>query len=344
MKRHVCMIRLLLGLLCCALTPAAASADRVRVVVAGSERSTNAQFVRDIAKYVARPADIEFDVRHAAGSADALVRLREGGGQQQFAVLQADVAEAYLGAAARGNIEAGQLLAPVRVVAPLQEDEIYFIVRSDSPLNFVHEIENTRINVGPLHADTALTVATLYRLMFNAALPDQQTSFHSHQNALVKLTEQTVDVVALVAPQPARILADMKSEARRFVKLLKFDPKHAGTSGALKVYSPRIIPAAIYPNLLDEDLPVLAVKIYLVSHGRNDVLQSRFANAWCQNLERLRAEGHPGLSALELALPPLATGWHYSRPFERELSACVEGKRPPAESCSQEDRALGLCG
>ncbi|MDP2809090.1 MAG: TAXI family TRAP transporter solute-binding subunit [Rhodocyclaceae bacterium] len=343
MKYRDGTLRLLLGLLCCVLTPLAWSADRTRMVVAGSERSTNAQVVRDIAKHVTKPADIELDVRHSAGSADALMRLREGGGQQ-FAVLQADIAEAFLGAAARGNIEAGQLLAPVRVIAPLHEEGIYFIVRSDSPLNFVHEIENARINVGQLHGDTALTVATLYRLMFDAALPEQQTSFNSHQNALVKLTEQLVDVVALVAPQPARILADMKPEARRFVKLLKFDPNHPRSGGILKVYSARAIPAASYPNLLDEDLPALAVKIYLVSHGRNDAVQARFANAWCQNLPRLRAEGHPGLRGLELALPQPVSGWNYSKPFERELRACIEGKRAPAESsCSQEDRALGLC-
>ena len=343
MRTHAGTRRLLLGFLCGLLTSTAWSADKLRLVVAGSERSTNAQVVRDIAKHVAKPADIEFDVRHSPGSADALMRLREGSGLQ-FAVLQADLAEAVLGAAARGNIEAGQLLAPLRVMAPLHEEEIYFIVRSNSPLNFVHEIENARINVGPLRGDTALAVSTLYRLMFDTALPEPQTSFHSHQNALVKLTEQTVDVVALVAPQPARLLADMKSEARRFVKLLKFDPRHRGAGGPLKVYSARVIPAANYPNLLDEDLSALAVRIYLVSHGRNDVVQARFANAWCQNLPRLRSEGHPALRGLELAVPPLANGWYYSRPFERELGACIDGKRAPAESCSLEERALGLCG
>lgn len=343
MKRRVAALGLLLGLLCCTLMPLAWSADRVRITVAGSERSVNAQVARDIAKFIAKPADIELEVRHSTSVADTLQRLREGGGQQ-FALLPADVAEAYLGAAARGNIEAGQMLAPLRVIAPVREEEIYFLVRSDSPLNFVHEIEHARINLGPLHGSTALSVATLYRLMFDAALPEAQTSFLSHQEALVKLTEQTVDVVALVAPQPARLLADMKPEARRFVKLLKFDPNQAGAGGVLKVYPAKTIPAASYPNLLSEDLPALTVKIYLVSHGRNDALQTRFADAWCQNLPRLRAEGHPALRGLEPALPPLLSGWHYSRPFQRELGACLEGKRAPAETCSQEDRALGLCG
>jgi TRAP-type uncharacterized transport system substrate-binding protein len=334
---------LLLGMLCWMSIPAASAADRVRIIADGPERGTNAQIVRGIATFVAKPADIEFDVRHSAGSSDTLARLREGSGQQ-FALLPADVAEALLGAAARGNIEAARRFAPIRVIAPLHEEDIYFMVRSDSPLNFVHEIEHARINLGPLQSSTALTVATLYRLMFGTAIDERRTSFLSHQDALVKLTEQAVDVVALVSPNPARVLVDMKPEARRFVKLLKFDPAHPGAGKALKVYSAKTIPAANYLNLLVEDLPVLAVKVYLVSHGRNDALQMRFADSWCQNLARLRVEGHPALSGLEPGLPPLLSGWSYAQPFERGLRACMEGKRALVESCSQEERALGLCG
>ena len=335
-------LRLFLGALCLLATPIASGADRVRVLAEGSERSTNAQIVRGIAMLIAKPAGIEVDMRQSAGPLNTLVRLREGSGQQ-FALLQADLAEAYLGAAARGSIEASQLLAPIRVIAPLHEEDIYFMVRSNSPLNFVHEIEGTRINVGVLNGSTALTVSMLYRLMFNVPIPEQQTSFHSHQDALVKLTEEAVDVVAFVSPDPARLLADMRPEARRFVKLLKFDANYPGARRVFNIYSAKTIPAASYPNLLDDDLPTLAVKIYLVSHGRNDALQARFANAWCQYLPRLRDQGPPALQGLDLALPPLVSGWHYSRPFERELRACIEGKRTPAESCPQEDRVLGLC-
>jgi hypothetical protein len=307
------------------LMPVAWGAERIRIILDGSERSTNAQIVSGIATFIAKPAGIELDVRHSAGPPDLLVRLREGSGQQ-FAVMQADVAEALLSAAARGNTEASQFLAPIRVMAPLHEEDIYFMVRRDSPLEFVHEIENSRINLGTRNGSTALTVATLYRIMFNAAIPERQTGFLSHQDALVKLTEGTVDVVALVSPHPARRLADMKPGARRFVKLLKFDPNHPSASRTLKVYSAKVIPAANYPNLLIEDLPALAVKIYLVSHGTNDALQERFANSWCQNLPRLRDEGHPALRGLELALPQLAFGWQYSPPFESKINACMDGK------------------
>ncbi len=343
MTRQFWLLRLVCCVFCCALIPRAVGADRVRVVVDGSERSNNAQIIRSIATIVAKPAEIEFDVRYSAGPPDALARLREGSGQQ-FAVLPADVAEAFFLAAARGNVEAGRLLAPIRAIAPLGEEDIFFVVRSDSPLNYVHEIENARINLGLPNGSTALTTAMVYRLMFNAAIPDHLVTFHSHQNALIKLTEQTVDVVALVAPHPARLLTEMKPEARRFVKLLKFDSTRAGIDRVLSVYGKKTIPATNYPNLLSEDLSTLAVKIYLVSHGRNDALQTRLANSWCQNLPQLRDQGHFALKGSEQSLPRLVSGWLYSRPFERAFNACLEGKQTPAESCSQEDRALGLCG
>ena len=341
MRRHLPRLSLLLGVLCALQMPLAWGADRVRMIVAGSERGTSAQIARDIAKHVAKPADIEFDLRHSAGSPDTLLRLREGGGLQ-FAILQADAAEVYLGAAARGNIEAGQLIAPVRFLAPLHAEEIHFIVRSDSPLNFVHEIDKARINLGPPNGGTVLTGTSLYRLMFDTAIPDSQASFLAHPVALVKLTEQALDVVVLVAPQPARLLADMKAEARRFVKLLKLDPTHPGTARVLKTYSATTIPAASYPSLLDEDLPALAIRNYLVSHGRNDALLARFANAWCQHLPQPKAAGNPGPE--EAALPVPVSGWLYARAFERELRACLDGKPATPETCSQVDRALGLCG
>lgn len=334
-------LRLSLGLLFWAIAQVASGADRLRIIVDGSERGTNTQIVRSIAAIIARPAGIDLDVRHSAGAPDTLIRLREGRGHQ-FAILQADVAGAFLAAAARGSIEASELIAPIRVIAPLSEDDIYFVVRSDSPLNFVHDIENARINLGVLNGNTALTVSTVYRLMFENPIPEQQTTFHPQQEALVRLTEGTLDVVALVASNPARLLADMKPEARRFVKLLKFDSKHPASERVLRFYSAKAVSASTYPHLLDDELSILSVKIYLVSYGKNDSLQSRFANSWCQHLPRLRDQGHPALRGLTVGLPRLVSGWLYSRPVEDKLGACMEDKQLPP--CSQEDRALGLCG
>ena len=61
------------------------------------------------------------------------------------------------------------MIRPLRVIMPLYNEEIYFIVRADSPLNYIHEIKDAKINAGQLGSGTALTATTLYRLMFGGA-------------------------------------------------------------------------------------------------------------------------------------------------------------------------------
>lgn len=342
LRRAAC--RCLPGLFCLLFLGSGWAAERVRLFVLGSDRNSSVQIARDIAKHVALPAGIEFDLRYSNGSPDTLLRLREGSGTQQWAMVQADVAPAYLDAVAEGSAEAGALFGPLRVMAPLYQEDLYFFVRADSPLNYVHDIKNARINLGEARSGTAMTAATLYRRLFGISVPENQASFRSQREALAKLTEQAVDVVALVAARPAKLLADMKPEARGFVKLLKFDPSHATSKEVTAIYSPTTILATSYPNLLTEDLPALSVGIYLVSHGRGDALQARFAQSWCQNLDRLRTDSHPALRSLPDLPPALPKDWSYSRPFERALLACRDDKPAPVETCTPDERALGLCG
>ena len=95
------------------------------------------------------------------------------------------------------------MIRPLRVIMPLYNEEIHFIVRADSPLNYVHEIKDAKLNAGELGSGTALTTTTLYRLMFNAPIPEANASYLSNEDALVKLTtDKSVDVVAVIAGSP----------------------------------------------------------------------------------------------------------------------------------------------
>ena len=191
------------------------------------------------------------------------------------------------------------------------------------------------------------------RLMFGEALPEAKTSFASNEDALVKLiTDKTIDVVAVVAGQPAKLLVDMKPEARQFIKLLKFDPNHAASKAALRTYFPATVRANSYPNLLTDDVPGLAVKAFLVTYdynlkGTQDYL-SRFARSLCQNLPVLQEKGHPKWREVELSLPDLGRGWFYYPPTAKEIRSCVAArtkpKTPPVKPCTQQERILGLCG
>src|SRR5256885_1729362 len=155
-------------------------------IVTASERGTYIQIGRDIAKFVAPAADISLEVLPSAGSAENVQRLRYEPGVK-FAMVQSDVYQAFLDLAASGNAEADDMIKPLRVIMPLYNEEIYFVARSDSPLNFVHEIKDSKINVGPLKSGTAMSATTIYRQMFNAAIPDTHVSYLSNEDGLVKL-------------------------------------------------------------------------------------------------------------------------------------------------------------
>jgi uncharacterized protein len=165
------------------------------------------------------------------------------------------------------------------------------------------------------------------------------------------ISDQSLDVVAVIAGQPAKLLVDMKPEARKFIRLLKFDPNQVASKAALKTYFPATVRATSYPNPLSEDIPGLAVKAFLVTYDYNtrqtkDYL-TRFARSLCQNFSALQDKGHPKWREVELALPDLGRGWFYYPATAAEIGGCIaakaSAKSQSVKACSQQERLLGLC-
>jgi len=352
MKKIVLCTLLLTGMLCQGMVAAAAVEYKI---VTASERGTYIKIGRDLAQFIAPAADIKLDAVSSAGSAENVQRLRYEPGVK-LALVQSDVYQSFLDMAAGGNTTASAMIRPLRVIMPLYNEEIYFIVRADSDRNFVHEIQNAKMNAGELGSGTALTSATLYRLMFGKPMTDANTSYLSNEEALAKLvTDKTLDVVAVVGGQPTKLLVDMKPESRQLIKLLKFDPNHASSKTALKTYFPATVRASSYPNLLTEDLPGLAVKAFLVTYDfqlKDTVNHLRqMARSMCQNFSTLQEKGHPKWREVDLSLPELGRGWFYFAPTARELRSCMAkdaraatpAKSRVVQECSQQERILGLC-
>jgi uncharacterized protein len=343
------MKRLLLLILMLGMLPTAALARAEFKIVTASERGTYIQIGRDLAKFVAETADIGLEVLPSKGSSDNVARLRDEAGVK-FALVQSDVYQAFLDQAASGNRSAGRIIRPLRVVLPLYNEEIYFVVRADSPLNYIHEIKDKKLSIGPVGSGTALSATTLYRLMFEQPLPEANATYVSNEEALIKLTtDKSVDVAIIVAGQPAKLFADMKPEARQFIKLLKLDDKAPETRRAVETYYPAAIRPASYPNWITEEVPTLTVKAFLVTYdytmGGSVSRLTRFARSLCQNFPRLQAEGHPKWREVQLAVPELPRGWLYYPPMERELRNCIANAQTanPVLACTQQAKVLGLC-
>ena len=352
MKKIIPGLLLLAGLLC--MGPNAVAAVEYQIVTA-SERGTYIKIGRDLAQFVAPTADIQLDAVASAGSAENVRRLRYESGVK-LALVQSDVYQAFLDSANGGNATARALIRPLRVIMPLYNEEIYFVVRADSPLTFIHDIKDAKINAGEAGSGTALTSATLYRLMFGSPLPPVGASYLSNEEALVKLvTDKSLDVVAIVAGQPAKLLADMTPESRKLIKLLRFDSRHASSEAVLKTYFSTRVLTSNYPNLLTEDLPALAVKAFLVTYDfqleNTETHLRKLARSLCQNFSTLQEKGHPKWREVNLTLPDLGRGWLYYTPTLRELKSCIAGESRAAKLvksqaptlCTQQERILGLC-
>jgi uncharacterized protein len=320
-------------------------------IVTADKRGTYFAIGSDLAKFVAPGADIELEVVPTDGSAANIRLLREEAGVK-FAIVQADVYQAFVERAASANRDALRIMRPLRVILPLYNTEIHYIARADSPLNYLHDLKSARINGGLVGSGAAFITHTLYKMMFGTSIPDANTSYLPNDQALVKLiTDRSVDVAVVAAGQPAPIIANMKPEAQKFIKLLKFDPAHPSSKTALSIYAPATVRASSYPNLLKEDFTTVSVGAFLVTYDYN--LQStvdhlvRFARSLCTNFAALQAQGHPKWREVELTLPPLNEGWTYYGPTSREIRGCIAQRSRPAATpgkvCSSEERILGFC-
>jgi uncharacterized protein len=331
----------------------AAQAAMPYKIVTADPKGTYYAIAGDLAKMVAPAAGIDLEVVPTSGSAENIKLLRHEPGVK-FAIVQADVYQAFVDRSVEGQREAARIIRPLRVILPLYNTEIHYIARADSELNYLHDIKNATINGGLVGSGAAFITHTLYRMMFNAPIPEAKASYVSNQEALVKLIgDKSVDVAVVAAGQPAPLIANMTPEAQKFIKLLKFDPSHPSSKQALSIYAPATVRAASYPNLLKENLTTVSVGAFLVTYDYN--LQTtvdylvRFARSLCQNFSALQAQGHPKWREVELALPELNSGWVYYPPTMREIHSCLAGARgaaakpAKAKACSAEERILGFC-
>jgi TRAP transporter TAXI family solute receptor len=330
----------------------AAAGAQYKVVTADA-KGTYFAIGNDMAKFVAPDAGIDLEVLATAGSAANLKHLRYDPGVK-FAIVQADVYQAFLDRAAAGNVTARATIWPLRVILPLYNTEVHYIVRADSPMNNIHEIEGAKINGGIVGSGAALITQNLYRMMFNKPMPEANASYFTNQEALVKLIgDKSVDVVVVAAGQPAPLITNMKPEAQKYIKLLKFDAAHPSSKVPLTVYTQSTVKAGSYPNLLKEDFTTVAVGAFLTTYNFDDNYTAgnlvRFARSLCQNFATLQAKGHPKWREVSLNFPQLANGWAYYQPTMNEIRACLAKPGPAAPAaqsrqCSAEERILGLCG
>jgi TRAP-type uncharacterized transport system substrate-binding protein len=210
----------------------------------------------------------------------------------------------------------------IAVVAPLWMEELYVVVRADSPLRYIHQIKGRRINIGPAGGARALTAQGLYRRMFGGAVPGTRDANLDAPAALERLaTGRSLDAVILAEAQPAALWQELPPSIRDALRVLPLDPEQPASQRAVQAYLPTALRDANGPGTRT---PTLASMAFLVTGAPADDDQSatlaRFVHALCRSLPALQRgdakwrEVQPGLQ--------FDTGWPLARGAEAAWASC----------------------
>lgn len=337
-------------------------------IVTGPETGTNYAFGQDLQKYVSP----ELKVLPSNGSVSNIKALSKQSGIS-LGIVQADAYQAYVKLLSDPDPEtkkwASDVISSLRVIMPLFDQEIYFIVRKDDPIRFVHEIENKRIYMDVEGSGSNLAAKNIYVKMFGHA-PNRVAPFIDknvvgdgditkyRKSALLYLNhpeqgpaERKVDVVIVSGGQPMALIEKLTDD----YKLLTIDTTNEKTQKLLSDYQ---VGAALKSNysFLATDTPVLTVKTYLITANFKDVKRNQSVNnivsSLCANYDQLLQNGHEKWKSvpwtpLNRKLPQLAAGWQYSLDAKNILENCNSQQKTSSYSsqtvCTHEDKAIGLC-
>jgi hypothetical protein len=187
----------------------------------------------------------------------------------------------------------GKAATRLTVMAPLATQELYVFVRADSPLRYLHELKQKRIDIGPAGGSRAVTVDLLYRKMFGAPMSETQVATVVAPDAMHQLVVgKTLDAVILLGSQAQTVLAAMPEEERRAVRLLALQRDNPESRRALQEYLP-----ATLTGTAGTTVTSLASMNFLVAtrpaNARETERLGMLTTSLCRHLGKLQREGDP---------------------------------------------------
>lgn len=108
-------------------------------LVTGGKTGTYFPMGEDLSRLVAAPAGISLEVRESKGSVQNVIEVSETAGVA-LGIVQSDAYQYFVDLANAGDARTKKLLSALRVMLPLHNDELHFIVPANSPFKFIHEI------------------------------------------------------------------------------------------------------------------------------------------------------------------------------------------------------------
>ena len=282
-------------------------------IITGNKKGTYYQFGLNLAQLV-KSRGIRLNVFDSAGSVQNVMAVYKAPGTQ-LGIVQSDVL-AFI--AKVGTDPALKKIANrTRMVFPLYNEEIHLLAQRE--IKDFDDLAGKSVAIGEEGSGTYLTARIL--LEVSDVKPRDLVPIGTDE-ALAQLKQGRIDAMFYVAGFPVRLFTEGVAESDG-LGLVPITNK-----SILEFYPSAQIPAKTY-SWQDQAIDTAAVKAVLVSYDFRGVTceyVGKFAKTLNDNLEWLRANGHPKWKAVDLNFP--LKGW--------EQYDCVKKVLQPSQRSASE--------
>ena len=263
-------------------------------IITGNKRGTYYQFGLNLAQLV-KSRNIRLNVLDSAGSVQNVYAIYKAPGVQ-MGIVQSDVL-AFI-TKIQSDAALTRVAAKTRMVFPLYNEEVHLL--GQQGIEDFDDLADRVVAIGEEGSGTYLTAKILFAV--SEVKPRELVAIGTDE-ALAQLKQRKIDAMFYVAGQPVKLL----SEAVTVQDKLALIP--ITNKSILEFYQGVQIPAKTY-SWQDQGINTIAVKAVLVSYdfrGVNCENVGKFAKILQDNIEWLRANGHPKWKSVDLNAP--VKGW-----------------------------------
>jgi TRAP transporter TAXI family solute receptor len=263
-------------------------------IITGGEKGTYYQFGLNLTTLL-RPKGTEITVHPSKGSIDNIYAVYQKPGVQ-IGIVQSDVL-AFV-ARVQSDPTLRRIAKKTKMVFPLYNEEVHILGRQG--IADFDDLADRRIAIGREGSGTYLTARLLFKV--SEVTPKEMVTIDTEE-ALAELKAGRIDAMFYVAGYPVKLFTEQVAEADR-LQLVPITNK-----SITEFYPPSEIPAATY-SWQRASLSTVAVKAVLVSFDfrrRDCEVVGRMAQTVADNIDWLRANGHPKWKSVDLEYP--LKGW-----------------------------------
>ncbi len=293
-----------IGLLLLVSRPLAAQVDFLRIG-SGSVGGTYYPVAQALAETFTHAPDCGFDdcgipglLAVAQASSGSVNNVRDlAAGRLEAAIAQSDVIyRAFQGV---GSFEGETPLRSLRVVANLYPETVHFVVRADSGIRSVAELDGRRVSLeepGSGSLPDALLVLGAYGLDAS----DLRAVYLKPGPATERMLAGELDALVVVAGVPMPAVVDLAEKLP--VRLLPISgPAARELARAEPFFNPITVPAETYPGVPASETLAVGAQLVVDASLDPEVVYALTRALWSERGQAIRADAHPRAREIDVS-------------------------------------------